>query len=199
MSRSPVTVRDATARDASALSALWDELFVRPGADAVGLTSEITVAQAVARGGDAAETRILVAEVEGEVAGCVFLRACVVSPVHSDHAVHLSHLQVDPRFTRHDVGSSLVEAALCWAEQQGIGTLLAATGGNDREANRFMARLGLGQVAVLRGSSVASLRAKMPHDPAAAARGPARPNRSVGRVVAMRRSQRRSRNRDLAL
>jgi len=199
LSRQPVMVRDATATDASALTSLWDELLVRPGSDAAGLTSEMSVVQAVARQGDAHDMRILVADVEGEVAGCAFLRVGVVSPVHDDHAVHLSHLQVDPRFSRHGVGSSLVEAALTWAEQKGIGTLLAATGGSDRETNRFMARLGLGQVAVLRGSSVAALRARLPHDPSAAARGLSRSNRSVGQVVAMRRSQRRSRNRDVAL
>ncbi len=199
MSRQPVTVRDASARDASALSSLWGELLVRPGSDAAGLSSEISVAQAVDRQGDGSDMRILVADVDGEVAGCAFLRVGVVSPVHDDHAVHMSHLQVDSRYSRQDVGSSLVEAALTWAEQRGIGTLLAATGGNDRDANRFMAKLGLGQVAVLRGSSVAALRARLPHDASTAARASGSNGRNVGQVVAMRRSQRRARNRDVAL
>ena len=172
---------------------------MRPGSDAAGLSSEMSVAQAVARQDDTHDMRILVADVDGEVAGCAFLRVGVVSPVHDDHAVHVSHLQVDGRFSRNDVGSSLVEAALTWAEQKGIGTLLAATAGNDRDTNRFMARLGLGQVAVLRGSSVAALRARLPHDPATVARGLSRSSRSVGQVVAMRRTQRRARNRDVAL
>jgi len=203
LSRQPVVVRDASARDASALSSLWGELLIRPGSDAAGLSSEISVAQAVARQGDDQDMRILVADADGEVAGCVFLRVGVVSPVHDDRAVHVSHLQVDSRFPRQEVGSSLLEAALTWAEQKGIGTLLAATGGNDRETNRFMARLGLGQVAVLRGGSVAALRARLPHDPSAVARGVTRTgrssSRSVGQVVAMRRSQRRARSRDVAL
>jgi GNAT superfamily N-acetyltransferase len=199
LSRQPVTVRDASARDAAALSSLWGELLVRPGSDAAGLTSEISVAQAVARQGEGSDMRILVADAEGEVAGCVFLRVGVVSPVHDDHAVHVSHLQVDSRFSRQEVGTGLLEAALTWAEQKGIGTLLAATGGNDRETNRFMARLGLGQVAVLRGSSVAALRARLPHDPKTGLRGASRNGRNVGQVVAMRRSQRRARNRDVAL
>jgi hypothetical protein len=55
-----------------------------------------------------------------------------------------------------------------------------------------MARLGLGQVAVLRGATVAGLRAKLPVEPPAAARVGARSSRTVGQVIVQRRSLRRA-------
>jgi hypothetical protein len=58
-----------------------------------------------------------------------------------------------------------------------------------------MARLGLGQVAVVRGATVPALRAKLPVEPPAAARVGSRNHRSVGAVIAQRRSMRRSRAR----
>jgi hypothetical protein len=55
-----------------------------------------------------------------------------------------------------------------------------------------MARLGLSQVAVMRAATVSTLRAKMPVEPPAAARVGTRSHRSVGQVLAQRRSQRRA-------
>ena len=173
---------------------------MRPGSDAAGLTSEMSVAQAVARQGDAHDMRILVADVGRRGRRLRLPPGRASSPRSTTTTPCTSATSRSTRASpRTEVGSSLLEAAVTWAEQKGIGTLLAATGGNDRETNRFMARLGLGQVAVLRGSSVAALRARLPHDPSAAARGRTRRSRNVGQVVAMRRSQRRARNRDVAL
>ena len=197
MLRTPVLVRDATEEDAGVLAALWQELLARPGgAELVGGPPETTTSQAVERCDNVTHTRLVVAEVDGQVAGGAFFRVGVASPLHDERALHISHLQVDPEFMRHGVGQSLVEAAVTWAEQLGIGMLLAAASVTDRDANRFLARLGLTQVAVLRGASVAALRTRLPHDPSAVARSGVRMGRSVGQVVAARRSQRRARGRD---
>jgi hypothetical protein len=51
----------------------------------------------------------------------------------------------------------------------------------------------MAQMAVLRGGSVATLRGRLPHAPAAATRQNARAVRSLEQVVAVRRSQRRAR------
>jgi hypothetical protein len=58
-----------------------------------------------------------------------------------------------------------------------------------------MARLGLGQMAVVRGASTAALRAKLPVETPAAARVGSRTHRSVGHVLAQRRSLRRAQRR----
>ena len=198
MARVPVSVREAVESDASALSTLWAELLLKPGPEDVGTAPEMMAEQAITRMRIDNTSRILVAEINGEVAGAAFLRVAMLSPLHTERVVQVTHLQVDPRFLRHGVGRCLLEESATWAEQRGIETLVAATSANDREANRFMARYGLAQVAVLRGTSVAALRSRLPLDPSTAARA-VRSGRTVGQVVAVRRSQRRARSRDVAL
>ena len=48
------------------------------------------------------------------------------------------------------VGKALMECAVTWAEELGIGHVATAAASGSREANRFMARLALGPQAVLR-------------------------------------------------
>jgi N-acetylglutamate synthase-like GNAT family acetyltransferase len=198
VSRAPVLVRDAVSSDASVLCLLWQELLVAPGPDISGGSAEQAVVTSIARATQDPSSRILVAETDGDVVGCAYLRTGHVSPVHEESVVHVSHLQVLPDAVA-GVDRALVEAALSWAEHRGVDTVVAATSATDRDANRFFARLGLAQVAVLRGASVCALRARLPHDPAAPARAAARGQRSVGQVVAARRSQRRAATRQLLL
>lgn len=71
--------------------------------------------------------------------------------------------------------------------------MLVVGGQGDRETNRFLARLGLTSLALLRTAPVAVLRTRRPVDSAGVAgvvRVPRR-NRHVGQVVAARRTQRR--------
>ena len=194
----PVLVRDAIESDAIALSRFWTDLLVHPGVDALGERPEVVVAKAVARYADDDQGRILVAELDGLVVGCAFLRIGLVSPVDDSGVVQLSHVQVMPEYGRQGVGSALVEATLTWAEQRGIESVVAAVPSHDREANRFLARLGMPLVANLRGGSVPVLRARLAHAPAAAVRQNGRSGRNVGKVVAARRSQRRARIRQIA-
>jgi GNAT superfamily N-acetyltransferase len=194
----PVHVRDATESDAAALSRLWFDLVSRPGGDTIGDAPEVVVAKAVLRFAEGDVGRIIVAEMDGSVVGCGFLRVGLVSPLDDGRVVNLSHVQVAPGFGRQGVGSALVEATLTWAEQRGIESMIAAVPANDREANRFLARLGMAPVASLRGGSVASLRARLPHAASAVVRQGGRAGRNVGQVVAARRSQRRARAREIA-
>jgi hypothetical protein len=85
-----------------------------------------------------------------------------------------------------------MEAAVTWAEETEIHYMLAAAHVASRDANRFMARLGLLQVAALRGAAICALRAKLPVEPPAAARVGTRSARGVGQVLAARRSMRRA-------
>ncbi len=200
MARVPVKVRDAVEGDATRLHTLWKDLaadLVKVAGTAGSPTPECQVAAAITRLADDPRNRIVVATVDGEVVGCAFLGVGLLSPLHDDRVVHISHLKVDPRFTRHGAGRGLVEACVTWAEQHHVETLMVATPVNDREANRFLARLGLAQVANLRATSVSSLRARVPHEHSPVQRGGARVSRNVGQVVAARRSQRRARSGDV--
>ena len=194
----PVHVRQATIDDAKTLCTLWADLAA-PAREPLGDSLEVVVEKAVLRYTDGdAEGRILVAEIDGSVVGCGFLRVALASPLDDGGVVHLSHVQVASGWGRQGVGSALVEASLTWAEQQGVPCMVTSVPASHREANRFLARLGMAPVASIRGGAVATLRARLPHGPSAAARQNGRAVRSVGQVVAARRSQRRARARSVA-
>jgi L-amino acid N-acyltransferase YncA len=189
-----VHVRDATTDDTASLCRLWKDLLA--STEEAHEPPEAVAARSVTRAEADPSCRIVVAEQDGEVVGCAYLRTAAASPVHDERLLHVSHLQTDHKH-RTVAEHAVIEAAVRWAEQHGMETLVASTSAYDRDVNRSLARLGLAQAAVLRTASVAALRALLPPDPATAARGTARPSRSVGQVVAARRSQRRARTRHL--
>lgn len=179
-----------------ALSVLWSDLVARPGTEQVlGDPPDVVVAKAVLRFSEDDSGRIIVAEVDGSVVGCGFMSVGVASPLDDGRVVHLSHVQVAPGCARQGVGTAMVEATVTWAESRGIDFVVTSVPTSHREANRFMARLGMAPVASLRGGAVATLRARLPHGQSAAVRQGGRKGRSVGKVVAARRSQRRARSR----
>ncbi len=192
MSRCPVQVRDAVPEDAAALIAVWGD-FRRTAADraAAGPAHE-EAACAVARTAADPDERLLVGVFDDQVVGAAHLLRASVSPIHTETAVHITHLHVLGSHRRHGVGKALIEAAVSWAEEKDTSHLLAAAWVHSRDANRFMARLGLAQIATVRGASIPALRAKLPVEPPAGAMVSSRNHRSVGQVLAQRRLQRRA-------
>jgi GNAT superfamily N-acetyltransferase len=190
--RSPVLVRDAGPDDVDDLLELWT---VR-GSERT-LASPVRSDALASAAGVAADPdqRLLVAVVDDRVAGAAHLVRAPVSPIHSDSAVYVLHLQVLDRFRRHGAGRSLMEAAVTWAEEKDSTHVVAAASAGSRDANRFMARLGLGPTAMVRAATVASMRAKLPLEPPAVARVGTRSHRNVGQVIVQRRSLRRARDR----
>ena len=102
------------------------------------------------------------------------------------------HLQVIEEFRRHGVGRALMEATVSWAEETDASHVVAAASATSRDANRFMARLGLAQMAVVRGADGAGAAGQAARGAPAAARVGSRTHRSVGQVLVQRRSMRRS-------
>lgn len=192
MSRNPVQVRDAAPDDAEALLAVWDDFSRRQSERCPQGTARAEAAAAIARAAADPHERILVGTIDNRVVGAVHLRRGPVSPIHAEPAVFASHLHVLEDWRRHGVGRALLEAATCWAEDMEIGHMIGAASATSRDANRFMARLGLAQIAVVRGATVAALRSKMPVEPPPAAQVSSRNQRVVGQLIAQRRSQRRA-------
>jgi GNAT superfamily N-acetyltransferase len=204
--RTPVQIRDAAPDDAPALMELWASgpLGGRaPEREAAAAPHETShhggtvrdAESAIARAAADPDQRVLVATIEDRVAGAVHLSRGTFSPVHNESAIYVMHLQVAEDFRRHGVGHALMEATVTWAEEKDTSHVIAAAAVASRDANRFMARLGLAQVAVIRGTTTAALRAKLPVEPPAAARVGTRTHRSVGAVLAQRRSMRRAQTR----
>jgi GNAT superfamily N-acetyltransferase len=192
VSRNPVHLRDAVPEDATALVAIWGD-FRRSGPEraADGQAAQ-DAANAVARIAADPDERLVVGLIDDQLAGAVHLMRARISPIHNETAIHITHLHVLARFRRHGVGTALLEAAVSWAEEKDTSHLLAAASVSSRDANRFMARLGLSQIAVVRGASIPALRAKLPVEPPAGAMVTSRNHRNVGQVLAQRRLQRRA-------
>ncbi len=197
-----ITVREARPTDAEALLALWGDLLRRVTPDRVGVPSLRDAQASLSSSLAEPDRRVVVAEtsVTGSVGradghatavvGAALLRRLPVTPLHVEETVHLSHLQVHPAYRRHGVGRALVAAAAGWAEETSADMVLASVAATDREANRFLARLGLAQLATLRGAPVQALRSRLPAEAPAVALTDPRTTRNVGQVVARRRSQR---------
>lgn len=191
MSRYPVQVRDAVPDDAAALIDIWGE-FRRTGSERNSPSAEVEAATALARIAADPDERLLVAVVDDKVVGAAHLLRAGISPIHTETAIHVTHLHVLGGYRRHGIGKALMAAAVTWAEEKDTAHLIAAASVSSRDANRFMARLGLSPLATVRGASVPALRAKLPVEPPAGAMVSSRNHRSVGQVIAQRRLQRRA-------
>jgi GNAT superfamily N-acetyltransferase len=151
----------------------------------------VDMEQVLAELDDCSDQRIIVAEYDGEFAGAVHLQATTLTALNREPVVRALSPHVLPRFQRHGIGSALMDAAVSWAEELGIGHLATAAAAGSRDANRFMARIALGPYAVLRVASTHAVRSRL-----GAQRRPARSTssgRQLTQVLAARRSMRRSR------
>jgi GNAT superfamily N-acetyltransferase len=186
MTRSLVSLRPAVPGDAAHLAELWSDIIRRA-------TREEQVADLeaiIARVTDSADERILVAEYDGEFAGAVHLEATTMTALNREPIVRALSPHVLPPFQRHGVGSALMDAAVSWAEELGIAHVATAAVAGSRDANRFMARIGLGPYAVLRVATTHAVRSRL-----SAHRRPATSSggRQLTQVLAARRSLRRAR------
>jgi GNAT superfamily N-acetyltransferase len=185
MSRSLVSLRSALPSDATVLSELWSEVVRRaePEDQLADLVAIIETAAA------SEHERLVVAEYDGEVAGAVHLRVTTMTPINLEPVVQAVSPHVLPRYRRRGVGRALMDAAVSYAEEVGVGHVVTAASSGSRDANRFMARLALGPWATLRVASTPMLRSKVTaqHPTLHRSRG-----RRLPQVVAVRRSMRRS-------
>ncbi|KQZ69954.1 GNAT family N-acetyltransferase [Nocardioides sp. Root151] len=187
MSRSQVVLRDATTADAHDLVGLWADLMRRPS---VGTATDdmVAIIEAATASDD---DRVVVAECDGAVAGAIYLRLSVLSPINLEPVVQAISPHVHPSFRRRGVGRALMESAVQYAEERGIGHVAGASLSSSRDAHRFLARMALAPQAVLRVAPTHVVRAKLTvRRPAANAVGHRQP---LGQVLAQRRSLRRQR------
>lgn len=160
MSRLPVQIRTAVPADAEALVALWvastEGQPVRPAPP----TTEEAARSILRVQRDPAQS-LQVAVVDDDVVGVAHLSRTPVSPLHEGDAVHVSHLFVTPLVRGRGVGRSLLAAAAAWADASGAAHLLTAVAAGSRDANRFLACLGLSQTAMVRSVPVPVLRQRL--------------------------------------
>jgi GNAT superfamily N-acetyltransferase len=185
--RSPVMLRRAEERDAAALVEIWGPVMRK--ADPEDLVADVH--RIIDECRDNGDGCIVVAEYDGEVAGAVYLRTTTVTPVNLEPVVQAIHPHVAPRFQGRGVGRALMDAAVTYAEDHGIGHVASAAIAGSREANRFFARLALGPMATLRLAPTSVVRAKLSVGSRHAVG--VRPSRQLSQILAARRSLRGSR------
>jgi GNAT superfamily N-acetyltransferase len=184
MSRGPVIVRDVEEDDAEALEAIWRDFTAGPHRPNRPDASVDQIKRAIHRLRTEPTERLLVAVVDDAPVGVAHLRRAPWSPIHDDEAVHVGYLHVLSAHRRRGIGRQLMDSAAEWAEELESMHIVASVAATARDANRFLARLGLGQVAVVRACTVAHLRSKLP---AAGVKS------AAGNAVAVRRLVRSSR------
>lgn len=185
VSRSPITLRDARVEDAVFVAGLWSPMLRRSDAEDQAADVRALIATAEASPGE----RLVVAEYDGEPAGAVLLRISTITPINLEPTVETVAPYVAGGFRRRGVGRALMEAAVNWAEEMGVGHVSAGAAHSERDANRFLARLGLGSQHVVRSNTTHAVRTKLnaqrPHD--------RREGRvPLGQVLAARRAMRRT-------
>lgn len=184
MTRHAIVLRSARLEDALFLAEVWSDALRRGDRQEQVADLELVVKDSL----DSAEQRLVVAEVDGAPAGAVLLRVTTLTPLNLEPVVQAVSPHVLPEFRRMGIGRMLVAAAAAYAEELGIAHVATGAVAGSREANRFMARLGLGPFAVLRVAPTALVRAKVE-----AQRPPLERHRdrARGQLLAARRSMKR--------
>ena len=178
LTRATVVLRDARLEDAPALAEVWDGVIRRADRAEQVADLERVIADAERRD----DVRVVVAEHDGTLAGAVYLELAPVTPINLEPTVRAVSPHVLPAYRRHGIGRALMDAAVSWAEELGIGLVASAATAGARDANRFMARLALAPTAMLRIAPTSLMRAKL------AAQAPAT-QRTRSRVLSARRAQ----------
>lgn len=185
MSRTPVTVRKAEPADVTCLRELWGDILRKGGLD----EQLADVARIVATAAERDDQCLAVAEVDGTVAGAVYLEATTFTPLNLEPAVLAVSPHVLPQFRRRGVGSALMDAACRFAEQHGIAHIQTAAAAEARDANRFMARLSFAPQAMLRAATTSAVRARLPQQRQVTTQAATHRQR-IDRVLAARRIRR---------
>ena len=115
MSRTPVTVRKAEPADVTCLRELWGDILRKGGLD----EQLADVARIVATAAEREDQCVAVAEIDGEVAGAVYLEATTFTPLNLEPAVLAVSPHVFPQFRRKGVGSGLLERLVAIAHARG--------------------------------------------------------------------------------
>ena len=160
MGRSPVTVQRVDVGLQTPFIELWTAHRVEAGTTpeaACRLAADGTLRKALAR----KDVTAYIAFVDGRPAGYVVIADTTRSLLVAAPSVSIDMLYVHADFRRQGVGKALLAAASRYADRNGCDHLVSAVPAQDRELNRFFARLGFAPETVRRVTSSAVLQRKL--------------------------------------
>jgi GNAT superfamily N-acetyltransferase len=181
-----MTLREAVRADAPFLVDLWHDTLRRVDRHEQLGDLELVIKEA----GASPEQRLVIAEYDGRPVGAVYLRLTTFSPLNLEPTVQALSPHVVASSRRKGVGRALMDAAIAFAEELGVGHVTTAAASSSRDGNRFLARLGFGPHATLRHASTPVVRARLAAQLPGSRRAAARRSQ-LGQVLAARRSMRR--------
>jgi ribosomal protein S18 acetylase RimI-like enzyme len=190
--RTPIVLRDADRDDAAALIALWSEC----AAASLDEGSEAFTQQALWREPGVAEAsaaldinlgqpnkRIVVAVADDEIIGATVFTVNTLTPISLTRVLIVTEIQVSPRFRRRSVASMLLSAAAHHGEDHNCEIVVASIPVHSREPQRYLAKIGFNQIAIVRAIQASKLRSRLS--------GKATNSRDTGKLIAVRRTLRR--------
>ncbi len=126
---------------------------------------------------------MVVALVDGEIVGAICYEFITLAPINLTKTLLISALHVAPEYRRKSVATTLLSVAANAGEEAHCEVILTVTPANAREPNRFLTRLGFGQVSTVRGAQASMLRSKLSSK--------ATNSKDTGKLIAVRRTLRR--------
>lgn len=160
MRRSTISVRDATVDDLDTVISFADHVRGLPGGrrHPVRSTAPVEARERYEALLTDPRRRVVLAVGDDEVLGMAVLSVDLAGELLDVPVVRVSHLVVDGAHRRQGAGRALVAAAGSYADQMGVEHVMVGAATTDREANRFLARLGFAPVVVRRVAPLAVLR-----------------------------------------
>jgi len=158
-----VRVREATDDDVLAIAELWEALRGQggrigpfgPPASAVSIRERLESLRA-----DPAH-RVVVAEVDGDVAGLAVLSRLPVTPISDVESIQISFMHVKDDRRRRGVGRAIVSAATEFATEVGADYVTVGVFPGARDSNRFFARLGFSPLVMRRAIATTALQRRL--------------------------------------
>lgn len=181
MGRPAVTVRRVQHEDHSAFIELWIAHRIEKGTTpeaAERLALDGTLGTALER----SDIYAAIADVDGVAGGYVVLTDSTRSLLVDSPCVSIDMLYVRPELRREGVARALIGATTKHADRQGAAHVVTAVPAQDRDANRFFARLGFAPDTLRRITSVTALQRRLAGEHA--------PRYSLDQVLARRRDVR---------
>ena len=170
MGRALIVIRPGVADDLDSLALLWDEFCEQSGAGAV-MSGVPDVAERVrermresaagVRSGSRPTFRLLVASVDGELAGFAAVSVVERGLFSASCAVSVDAIHVSSCRRKVGAGTALLREAVLFADEVGASDLIVNVAPASRESNRFYARHGFAPAMLRRSAPIGVVRRKL--------------------------------------